>query len=448
MSVRTNLYGAFEFSLPAGGSYIVTASRRGFAPVQYGQKRWKAAGVPVVVEPAGSKSVTIRLPRFGAIDGTLLDENEVGLPEHDVVAYRATRPPQLAARARTDDRGRYRLSGLEPGKYLVRTVAKQYEDGGYVPTYYRDTARVEDALAVDVSLDQQVEDVNLHPAAGRLAVVGGQLSPPAQTNVTLVSDTGAETTLSDAAGNFQFNPTAPGQYELYAQGPADMRGGMQAAYQPIAVDRDRTDIRLALRPLPQVQFFFRDNRGQPVDSRSISLLARRKDLAGSGKVQIFQLPSDRIQFLPGRWDLAVASAPGYYALSFSSQRGTSGTAGGDGWNEVVLTGGSEMVQVLLSATPGAVHGRVGGPGRTLVAGAPVYLEAFDLASRRRVKDVQVTRTNGAGQYQFTDLAPGSYRVLSSFDVDADGSLDTTGTKILQVEEARDVALDLELVELR
>src|SRR5205807_4956431 len=40
LSVFTNSYGIFEFlNLPAG-AYLVNASRRGFAPIHYGQKRW------------------------------------------------------------------------------------------------------------------------------------------------------------------------------------------------------------------------------------------------------------------------------------------------------------------------------------------------------------------------------------------------------------------------
>lgn len=449
-SVRTNLYGTFEFSKLSEGSYVITASRRGFAPVQYGQKHWKAAGLPVAVEPGGTVTVSLRLPRFGAIVGTILDENDVGLPEHDVVAYRATRPPQLAARSRTDDRGRYRIFGLEPGKYFVRTVARQYEEGGYLPTFHRETQRIDEALAVDVDFDQDTPDINIHPAPGRLVNLSGQISPPTSVNVTLVSDTGTETTLSDNSGNFQFNPTAAGQYELYAQAPADPRtGAIQAAYQPLFLDRDRGDIRLPLRPLPQVTFSLKDNRGQPVDYRAVRLLARRKDLAGIGKAQLLQLPGTNLQFLPGRWELALAPMPGYYVVGFSNPRSPSTETGrADGWNEILLSG-PEIVQVVLSAAPGAVHGTVMGPRHEPAAGAPVYLEAYDPGARRRLKDVQVTRADAHGTYQFTDLAPGNYRLLSSFDFEApDAPMESSGTKALKVEEARDSTQDLDLSAIR
>ena len=70
-STRTNQYGVFGFSELAGGSYLITASRLGFAQVQYGQKRWKAAGVPVAVDASGSPNLIIRLPRLGAVTGPI-----------------------------------------------------------------------------------------------------------------------------------------------------------------------------------------------------------------------------------------------------------------------------------------------------------------------------------------------------------------------------------------
>ena len=121
-SVRTNTYGMFEFiDLPAG-AYLITAARRGFMPAQYGQKNWRAAGQPVVLDKDQSTFLSIRLPRFSSISGVIVDENDVGLPEHEVVAMSNTRPPRMIAKAQADDRGMYRISGLDPGSYLVRTL--------------------------------------------------------------------------------------------------------------------------------------------------------------------------------------------------------------------------------------------------------------------------------------------------------------------------------------
>jgi hypothetical protein len=90
-SARTNVYGMFELEDLAAGAYLVTASRGAFATTQYGQKQWKSAGLPVVLEAPQKMQIEIRLPRLGAITGKVVDENDVGLPDHDVVL------PQYAA---------------------------------------------------------------------------------------------------------------------------------------------------------------------------------------------------------------------------------------------------------------------------------------------------------------------------------------------------------------
>src|SRR5207244_6100070 len=127
------------------------------------------------------------------IAGVVGDENDVGLHDHDVVAYRNTRPPQLIARAKTDDRGMYRIWGLEPGVYLVRTLAKKHDEAGYLPTFAKQTDRVEEAYIVDVNLDLQTDNVNVRAVPGRLLSVGGRIvvsGQASQATVTLVSDMG------------------------------------------------------------------------------------------------------------------------------------------------------------------------------------------------------------------------------------------------------------------
>src|SRR5689334_13353290 len=101
-STRTNINGFFEFTAVPAGAYMLTAGRTGFATVQYGQKQWKSAGKPVIVAENDSAVLGIRLPRFGAIAGTVFDENDVGLPGHDVIASAIpNRPCPLHARHQT-----------------------------------------------------------------------------------------------------------------------------------------------------------------------------------------------------------------------------------------------------------------------------------------------------------------------------------------------------------
>src|SRR6185369_17584263 len=47
VSMRTSISGVFEFSSLAAGWYTVRVTRLGFMPVEYGQKRWNSAGMPM-----------------------------------------------------------------------------------------------------------------------------------------------------------------------------------------------------------------------------------------------------------------------------------------------------------------------------------------------------------------------------------------------------------------
>ncbi len=312
-SVRTNLYGAFAIEELPAGAYLITASRRAFATTQYGQKQWKSAGLPVVLEEPQKMQIEIRLPRLGAIAGKIVDENDVGLPEYDVVVYRNTRPPVLINRLSSDDRGVYRFGGLEPGSYLIRTAAKVYEDGGYLPTFYRNVEVVDQARQVEAMLDRQTDDIDVRPTPGRLYQVSGVASVPTMPTpitVTLVSDMGSETANADPRGHFQFNPQAPGRYELNISAPASRGSGQYAGYLPFELDRDLTDLRIGGTQLPAVAITFEDSQGGRVDYSAFQVWARRKELSGPGPKETLRLDVTRVQLAPGRWEFAIASEPG------------------------------------------------------------------------------------------------------------------------------------------
>src|SRR5262245_13136521 len=270
-SVRTNQYGAFEFQPLAAGAYLVSASRRSFAPVQYAQKRWKGSGVPVVLADSTESNISIRLPRYGAISGTVSDETDVGMPGIAVAIYRNTRPPTLVAKAETDDRGAYRAGGLEPGFYLVRTLAIQDQDASWIPTFWPEHARIDGARPAEVVLDRETTHVNLRPIPGPLFPVSGRIPEArAGVTVTLTSDMGVETVGTDASGTFHFKPVVTGPYEIAAVASEDRRNPMRAGWTAIQMDGGRRDYRVALYPLPELRIGVEDDRGRAIDLATVS----------------------------------------------------------------------------------------------------------------------------------------------------------------------------------
>ena len=448
LSTRTNANGIFEFANLPAGSYVVTAVRRSFASVEYGQRQWRAAGLPLVVKENDTANLSIRLPRLGAIAGTLFDENDVGLPDHDVAIYTDTRPPALITKARTDDRGVYRFFGLNPGSYLIRTATKSDEDAAWLPTFYKDVANLDLAIPIEVALDQQVDNVNLHPTMGRLYSIGGRTYAPisgGEMTVMLVSDMGTEFADIDSRGNFHFNPAAPGQYEV--QAVSNTNRGAFALYQSLSLDHDTTGLLLAMTSFPTLQFVFEDTKGAPVDARSFQVMLRHKDLAGTGKVETMRPGGGRAPVLPGRYDVTLMPGPAWYVVSVSGARPEGVEEGrADGWNEILLApNSSNTLKFVVSSTPGAVHGVVRDTSGAPVAGIPVFLEAYDLERRKRLKDFQILRTDVNGQYHFIGLAPGAYRLLATFDFRTpDGPvMELPVVKMVRVDENHDVIQDLD-----
>ena len=224
--MRTSDSGQFVFSNLPAGAYVIRAARRGFMPVEYGQKRWNSAGAPAVVEQDGTLSVQLPLSRYGAITGTVRDLNEAGIPDHDVAAYTAGQPPRFVARAKSDDRGVFRIAGLEPGTYLVRTTGNEDEGKAYLPTFSRQTLRVEEARPVTVYPDEEARDGDVRPIPGTLFEISGSVALPASqfgfmTTIFLASDMGRIVTESQT---FHFGVLPPVRYEIYAEAKENAPG--------------------------------------------------------------------------------------------------------------------------------------------------------------------------------------------------------------------------------
>lgn len=446
-SMHTNSGGQFAFSLLNAGVYVLRASRPGFATLEYGQKNWDAAGLPFKVEQDGSPFLELRMRRLGAVTGVVWDENLVGIPEVDVTAYRASRPPKVAGKGRTDDRGVYRIGGLEPGPYLIRTHARQLDGGPAVlPTFYNESASVEGARAIDVVLEEQVPEINFRPHFGtlcRLSGVAGYSSGPV--SVSVVSDMGPVSGGSDASGRFSFENLSPGTYEILAQGSSSNRGPV-ASYRRFVLDRD-SEISLDLRPLPRMVVSFEDKQGQRVDPGAITVLVRRKNLSGEGTPQHLSFQRGPMELPPGVWQVSVVTPPDYYPVSITATaQPLASDRRGDEWSEFLLTAGQLDLRVSLSSKPATLAGTVANPGNETVAGAPVYLEILDPRTRRRVMDLRKTLTDLRGRYRFTGLPPGLYRVLSSFDsTDPDeAAMEAARPKEVSLREGDSTVQDLAL----
>ena len=146
-----------------------------------------------MVESESRFAANLQLSRLGAILGQVLDENGVGLPDFQVFAYRDTKPLQLAAQSVTDDRGVFRIAGLTPGRYRVRSGPKELPDGaGMLPAFYGGSEAAEGSRTVGVSLDTETEGIRIMPVPGRVLRLGGRVAFQASTRSTCTRTWAAE----------------------------------------------------------------------------------------------------------------------------------------------------------------------------------------------------------------------------------------------------------------
>jgi carboxypeptidase family protein len=305
--VQTDESGVFDFAALPAGRYSLSASRSGYVGLSYGQRRPLQPGTPIQLEEGQQlKDVEFRMPRGSVIAGTVYDELGDPMPGIAVRVWRyqyaqGTRQLTAAGGGQTDDRGAYRVWGLNPGEYYVSAVAPNFvapgrgglplpapagargargagaggrgiaaqllqgasgddRDVGYAPTYYPGVPSVFEASPVTVALSAEMLDVNFNVLLVRTARVSGHVTNTDGTPVTagmvnLAADGIAGRggpglnygSRIQSDGAFGIPNVPPGRYTLRARGTANTFPQYAALPLTIAGD-DLTNVMVVLAP--------------------------------------------------------------------------------------------------------------------------------------------------------------------------------------------------------
>jgi hypothetical protein len=128
-TVVTDDSGAFDFQQLPEGRYTLSVAKTGFVTLSYGQRRPMQPGTPLQLGVNQTlRDLEMRLPRGSAIGGQISDENGEPMPGIMVRVMReqltqGQRRLTAAGSGTTDDRGQYRVWGLNPGEYYVSAVS-------------------------------------------------------------------------------------------------------------------------------------------------------------------------------------------------------------------------------------------------------------------------------------------------------------------------------------
>jgi hypothetical protein len=255
----TDTDGRYEADELPADSYTLIASKTGYTTTEFGQRRASYPGTKVRVGVGEViERIDITLPHAGAITGRVSDENgdpvqgaTVSLLRLQFANGRRTMVDAGQGR-RTNDLGRFRLFGVQPGRYALvasAATAGSFRLPGYAPTYYPSSLAAGDAQLVTVASGAADTIVELRLIPGRVAKVSGTafdssdqpyrgrlyLAPSERSGVV---GTTAQTA-PQPDGTFEFINVVPGDYVLQTSAPGPF------ASQFVSVsDADVTDLTL------------------------------------------------------------------------------------------------------------------------------------------------------------------------------------------------------------
>jgi protocatechuate 3,4-dioxygenase beta subunit len=242
-STFTDEIGQYELGGISPGRYRVGARESGYVPMGFDEPRSSAVGRAIAIDANSVNGVDIALPRLGAIAGRITDETGNAIEGAIVTVLDArfedgrrvlVQPVGISARP-SDDRGQYRVFGIEPGRYFVRAgpgdpgglrfgLATGSEIPGYAPSFFPGVPAATLATRVDVAPSSSVTGVDFPLVRTATATVSGrvltsdqefhgrlEISPRSQGELVATGGSGA---VIYPDGRFEFRNVAPGDYVI------------------------------------------------------------------------------------------------------------------------------------------------------------------------------------------------------------------------------------------
>jgi len=447
----TDESGSFVFPKVAPGRYSITVQRDGFLPLSAGRiGDYKMPPIFAMNSGETISSFVFRMTPSGVVSGKVkFDDAEpavnVAIQLYRSYYERGRHGYAAAANARTDDRGEYRVHGLDPGTYYVAALYQSpprpsgaeeqtrkdalgnpLPELSYAVTFYPQVQKMSEAVAVKVAPGDEVNGIDIFLTLVHTVHVRGQVlngikgSAIASPGVTLrMNDSDNTASVSapisvsvDKDQNFDIQGVTAGPYLLLASGAEN--GAALTGRVPINIgdsDVAGADVVVGPESLWTGKVHMDDDDSTLPAGLMISLQPRRTT-ASPSQTSVSDTGEFAVPFVPDEtYDLYVLNGPdNSYLKSIrvaNSERLSQGLEASSGDAPPAL-------DVRLGSQGGQVVGRaVTADPKVVASGASVAL--IPNPADGRVQAYQTTHADEYGNFLLKGVPPGAYVVVAWLD---------------------------------
>jgi hypothetical protein len=411
--------GRFSIKGVGPGSYVPTAERIGFVPLQLDARRRKEQ---IVLKADDAKTgIEIKLTPTGTITGRVTDSD--GEPVEG--AFVIAEGNRDEANATTDEKGQFRLGGLAPGKYRVKASLGDMP-GGRPEVRTDGTEEVHNAatyhpgkVAVlagqeSIGMDVQLVRVPFVRVSGKVV---GLPAGAEEVTVMVWQGAGGTGTQIKPDGSFELWRLDPGKYTLRAEWNTAAGDHAQTAGTEVEVagsNIDNVELRVVADSNIPGTLEFEDDQikqlvAKELDGPRVQLESLGAEAEGSaealalgGLFRLEKVPAGkyRVDILDGNHRLYVKSMRlGSKAIDGAVLDLSDGSGGAD-------------LSLVLSANTGSIS------GAAAVDGVLIILTMDHGETHIPVR--------AGGTYELPGLVPGTYRI--GFEDDDDDAMETVEIK--------------------
>jgi len=447
----TNETGVFSFPKVAPGRYSITVLRDGYLRQSAG--RIGAYKMPPIFSAHSGdtiRSFAFRMTPWAVVSGKVKFDDAEPAVNVTIQLYReyfsrGRHGYALAASTQTDDRGDYRVHGLEPGSYYVAALyqapplppdakEQRHSDSAgspapelsYAVTFFPEVQKLADAVAVRLSPGQEVAGIDIFLTLVHTVRIHGRVTSALSgkvvhgPSITLrwndPDNTGSVSAPVnvgfDADQNFEIRGVTTGPYLVMTTGVDD--GQALSARTPISVgDADIANLDIVIGPqqIWKGKVHIEDDDSTALSGLQVSLEPRRAT-APVARATVDKNGDFSLTFVPEEtYDLFVSNAPEDTYLMAVRVGNADRLATG---LEAEPGGAPAAMEVVLSIHGGGVVGRAVTTDPAVVAtGATVML--IPDPPLGRIQSYRTTFADEYGNFLVKGLAPGSYVLLAWLD---------------------------------